>query len=386
MMHLNPENNFYVTLGLSSLSSQDQIRERWKRLMLLYHPDRQGEDKEWFAERAKKVNEAYSVLKNAADRAAFDGKLAKDSQRLQSSRLRGMVRDGGVPHRAARVGSVPGKSWALRRYVPVLIVACYVLAAAVFLAFIYFRDDSTSLESALRPAGHPAISRLLQEVPPSAAEQAGDPDRLLSGQGSRGEGLKAVPGDAAGTGLPSGPEAAPPVRKRPAADTPPAASEEAGPAVASARQTLPGIPAETAPAVPPRGNSGEGMKAQPPAVHAITKAEVEDFLRRYAESYRNGRIEEFMKFFSRRAVENGRMDHEMIRSSYGKTFSAGIAAYRLEDIDMKIEGSKARVSGVYNVGRYAAAGEPARNRRGKIAWTLVKEDDALKILEARYDD
>jgi hypothetical protein len=46
-MHFNPEKNHYITLGLSRTASSDTIRERWKRLMLLYHPDRQEGSEEW---------------------------------------------------------------------------------------------------------------------------------------------------------------------------------------------------------------------------------------------------------------------------------------------------------------------------------------------------
>jgi DnaJ-domain-containing protein 1 len=60
-MQFNPEKNHYITLGLSRTASGDTIRERWKRLMLLYHPDRQEGSEEWVSERAKKVNEAYKT-------------------------------------------------------------------------------------------------------------------------------------------------------------------------------------------------------------------------------------------------------------------------------------------------------------------------------------
>ena len=78
-MHFNPESNYYITLGLSQNVSHENIRERWKKLMLLYHPDRQGGDDSWVSERAKKVNEAYSVLKDNEKRQSFDRRLLEQA-------------------------------------------------------------------------------------------------------------------------------------------------------------------------------------------------------------------------------------------------------------------------------------------------------------------
>jgi len=44
---LQPEENFYITLGLPRNASPEEIRQRWKNLMLLYHPDKQTGDEEW---------------------------------------------------------------------------------------------------------------------------------------------------------------------------------------------------------------------------------------------------------------------------------------------------------------------------------------------------
>jgi hypothetical protein len=76
----------------------------------------------------------------------------------------------------------------------------------------------------------------------------------------------------------------------------------------------------------------------------------------------------------------------MIRDSYRKTFSSGIALYRLNNIQIRIYGTTVRVSGVYTVARYGPSGRPARNYSGRITWTLEKEDNTLKIVEADYGD
>lgn len=402
MMHFNTENNPYVTLGISSKASQDEIRERWKRLMLLYHPDRQTDNKEWFAERAKKVNEAYSSLKNAPDRAAFDKKLAEESFRRHSSRLHPAVSAGAGMHRVAahhpaRRGRFSGKGSHLCKYLPAVIVACYLAAAAVFITSINDRNKSTSLESELQPLRYSGISRS-PEGPPSG--EAKDDLSKTAGMRPAENERKPGPGTASGHRLSDGPVGGEEASKKYAgflgdglhlhtdAKVPASARGEKPEAESAARQAVAVQQRETVRPDPPASrNAGVGQQgSQQTAVPAIARSEVEDFLRRYSESYRNGGLDEFMHFFSKDAVENGRMDYAMIRDSYKRTFSSKIAAYRLDDIDIIIERGIARVSGAYTVSRYAPSGQQMRNQRGRISWTLVKEDNTLKIMEADYDD
>lgn len=159
-MHFNPENNFYITLGLPESASQDEVRERWKRLMLLYHPDRQSGEEEWVSERAKKVNEAYSTLKDEAKRADYDRKMkAQVSQ--QRSVYHHQPMSGSVDQarrtrpRRSRVDDKDafGRWQELRKYLPKMLVGLYVVGAAALLGFIYFQNNTSSLETELSSAG-----------------------------------------------------------------------------------------------------------------------------------------------------------------------------------------------------------------------------------------
>ena len=70
--YFNPENDHYLTLGLSHNATGEQIHDRWKSLMVLYHPDR-NRDSDGHADKyASKINEVYSVLKDTGKRAAYD--------------------------------------------------------------------------------------------------------------------------------------------------------------------------------------------------------------------------------------------------------------------------------------------------------------------------
>jgi curved DNA-binding protein CbpA len=61
--------DYYTLLGVSSNASLEQIKQAYRRLARLYHPDlnRNSEDV-----RIKRLNEAYTVLSDTARRALYD--------------------------------------------------------------------------------------------------------------------------------------------------------------------------------------------------------------------------------------------------------------------------------------------------------------------------
>lgn len=62
--------DYYTTLGISSDASAAEIKKRYRDLMVKYHPDRNHSlDAE---EKAKRINEAYSVLSDPMKRAEYD--------------------------------------------------------------------------------------------------------------------------------------------------------------------------------------------------------------------------------------------------------------------------------------------------------------------------
>lgn len=55
----------YLNLGLSTLASNDEIKEKYKELVRSFHPDLAGSElaKKEFEKRLSSINEAYSVIK-----------------------------------------------------------------------------------------------------------------------------------------------------------------------------------------------------------------------------------------------------------------------------------------------------------------------------------
>jgi len=75
--------NYYKILGLKKNASEEEIRERWVKLMRNLHPDQRSggtiED-----ERIREINEAYQVLKHSSTRAEYDLTRAYDHKKRTS--------------------------------------------------------------------------------------------------------------------------------------------------------------------------------------------------------------------------------------------------------------------------------------------------------------
>ena len=73
----------YQTLGLAPDASAHAIKERFRLLMLLVHPDRHHAGAAWPADCATQANRAYAVLRSPETRAKFD---REERERVQRAR------------------------------------------------------------------------------------------------------------------------------------------------------------------------------------------------------------------------------------------------------------------------------------------------------------
>ncbi|MBE9054134.1 J domain-containing protein [Nostocales cyanobacterium LEGE 11386] len=76
--------NHYETLKVNPNASQAEIKQSYRRLVKLFHPDsnQQTADKEQII----RINAAYEVLGDSQNRLSYDQKLQEDSQKLNSDR------------------------------------------------------------------------------------------------------------------------------------------------------------------------------------------------------------------------------------------------------------------------------------------------------------
>ncbi len=65
------QKDYYEILGLEAGADQSQIRDAYRRLALLYHPDRNKDSAE-ATERMKEINESYAVLSEPRKRREYD--------------------------------------------------------------------------------------------------------------------------------------------------------------------------------------------------------------------------------------------------------------------------------------------------------------------------
>ena len=61
--------DYYAVLGVKSDATLEQIKQAYRRLVRLHHPDLNKDAQDG---RIKQLNEAYSVLGNTAKRAVYD--------------------------------------------------------------------------------------------------------------------------------------------------------------------------------------------------------------------------------------------------------------------------------------------------------------------------
>jgi DnaJ-domain-containing protein 1/ketosteroid isomerase-like protein len=425
-MHFNPEENFYVTLGLPMDTTPEELKQRWKKLMLLYHPDRQTGDEEWVSERAKKVNEAYSTLKDDARRLEYDRRLSETQQNnrhpsyaqqhtAEPYRARQSKQFRPLRSRSYRESS----AWdQFRKYLPKAMIGIYVLAAGVFLLYIYQQNRSSTLESELSAPGQLRHQMTAQEQAPEAEPPiAPAPARPATLQKEKIIVPSALPAErpspfvAAGGMGPERTAPSPKETRNPDAPaiTPELRTENRGailsavssPAPAAAVQEKKPEPEQR----PPEQGSPELQRSparqeqpspaiteagseQPrqPRVVGITREEVDAFMQRYIRAYTQSDIEGFMTLFSPAAVENNTMRYQEIRNAYRETFREKITDYRIQNMDIRTDGQKATVSGTYSMNRYRSVEGRWVRHTGRITWRLARENSQLKIMSTNYDN
>jgi len=76
--------DYYKILGLSNTASQEEIKQKYRELAKKWHPDANGEKKE-YEEKFKALNEAYSVLSSPSSRMEYDANRKSGGEARRSS-------------------------------------------------------------------------------------------------------------------------------------------------------------------------------------------------------------------------------------------------------------------------------------------------------------
>jgi DnaJ-domain-containing protein 1 len=91
LLLFNKANDPYVSLGLPRDTPVAAVNRRWKSLLLLYHPDKYSNQKD-YEERAKRINESYERIRSAKGHVASPEpvslKKVKVTSRAGTERIR----------------------------------------------------------------------------------------------------------------------------------------------------------------------------------------------------------------------------------------------------------------------------------------------------------
>lgn len=102
-----PDASPYQTLGLAPDASQDAIKERFRLLMLLVHPDRQGTGPAWPDRCASQANQAWAILRDPESRAAYDRQEREKAAAAQAAQQAAVAKAAALKSRPSR-GSASG--------------------------------------------------------------------------------------------------------------------------------------------------------------------------------------------------------------------------------------------------------------------------------------
>ena len=95
-----PDATPYQTLGLPPGASAPAIKENFRLLMRLVHPDRQDAQPLWPDAFAARANHAYAILRNDESRAALDREEEARAARMRATQ-----------HKAAAAAKTPDTPW-----------------------------------------------------------------------------------------------------------------------------------------------------------------------------------------------------------------------------------------------------------------------------------
>lgn len=84
MKNFNP--NLYTILGrFSENATPQELKQAYRTLAKLYHPDKNPNDKMGAAEKMSELNEAYEILSNSDKRATYNAQLLAHNEELRKA-------------------------------------------------------------------------------------------------------------------------------------------------------------------------------------------------------------------------------------------------------------------------------------------------------------
>ncbi len=338
-LHFNRENDHYLTLALPRNVTQPQIHKRWKDLILLYHPDRNKESSTYMEECAKRINEAYTVLKDEVRKMNYDTKIARSGSIYSKNLAKKLKTVSSTRH--------PSIFPHVKKLMPKVITMLYIVVPLLILLIIFFENK-------------PQKIRIFQTTASNATHVSAN-----SGEGLKTEEEHSALVDETSASLVSQTTTQKPDPRSP--------EKQGG---SSGGEELQVLMAFDNVCQPPDKTRGQDIPEN-------VREEAHLFIVLYILAYDKGDIEDFINFYSKSAIENNKMDYEHIRKAYKKNFKKGKYQYGLNNVQFKSSGDDIIVTGEYILKNISK--EKAIPVKGNIRWVLSREDGALKIMKSDYD-
>jgi hypothetical protein len=80
LLLFNRGDNPFLSFGLPDYAEDGQIKKRWKRLLMLYHPDR-AFNRKGYEETAKKINQVYREIIELKEKNSYKSKDIEEQQK-----------------------------------------------------------------------------------------------------------------------------------------------------------------------------------------------------------------------------------------------------------------------------------------------------------------
>lgn len=340
----------YEILGLAPDAAPEALREQFRQLMQLIHPDRRDARAAWPEEAAARVNRAYSVLKSPATRAAYDRQLAARRPRAApratafgGSRSSSVASDR-APSLAERLGVGLGEC--LRAHPAAMSLAAIAAVSASIIAALAWEGRETMLtrDAAPRAAAPRTETAHATAALPETARAADAPARTEAPVAER---VRAVGSPAAASAKPAvlARAAVAAVRDERTGSVPVPVDSVMG-RERSAEPAAAPVVAATPPAPdPPLAIVAAVAAAPPPAT-----AEIEAFFAAFVESYERGRADAIAALFDEDADANLRRGRDAIRGEYDELFrQSSWRRMQLTRIHWRRAGDRAHAKGEISV-------------------------------------
>jgi curved DNA-binding protein CbpA len=362
--------DYYRILGLKETATAEEIHRRWIELMQKYHPDHSPDGK-YDEEMAKKINEAYQVLKHSASRMGYD--LEREHQRSQKT----------------------FSAWKL--VVPVSIVTIIL----IFTVFILRRPEvpvsSNQQAKLLSPkVTVPYEEPTRQVIPPREPSKSEKSVKIEKEQQEKvssqqiDQAKKTAPRIVMKTVESSPPNVRPESSNKSPATSAPTELTRARPvekqkpaSISEPSRKIPAAQSVSDSSASAQKNDQSQVAKLPPPI--AKEEEIKKLFNRYVERYNKKDIHGFLSLFSPKAIQNQKDGFEEIRRIYENFFYQSLELqYSLENMKVEIYQNAVEVKARYKVNQILRTDGEKKIWKGRIQWMLVKEDEALKIISVNY--